>query len=971
MTRRLLGPVGGPVLFFLVAALVFGGLGWVTVASLRVEQDQRETAARAELEANVRLALWRLDGRLLPAFGVENNRSFYAYAPADPEGFYGQPSDLLTGNLPDWMRLHFQLDAESGWESPQVIPAEVVGRLRDTWTGLNLRNVTQRRAERLVELRRRHPAGQIAELFAARARAVVPGSAALGSELFADDNLRLVIPVHPADAPLKPAPPDGINGLPPVTAPPTEATPETFRPNDREMRLPEDLAESKKPAAAQKQESADLRRKSGDQQPGPPAPAAAPPPQPVPTGDTAGQANKRGEYDARAGVLDRAFQESKSANPGPITRTTPYGQNGNLAQNPATNNSTPAAPAVPAGPGGPPPGDKNLAQNTPAPGGVSPGAGGGGGGLGSSPGGSPGRLGAGRPGMPAPPGAPGPAVAGGFGGGAPDEKAPKDVPPVAKAVPGFGVPAPLVQSDPRNGPAGGGAPGGAGPPSGPPAAGGIAGGKGGVTAAPGAATESKPSGAAKKDANSGALGAEKEKDEKEDAAKKLAEARKEGLFKTLEDGIKQADRNRGVDALKRNEEDRDARRSEKDAAALPTPAAGVPPAPVAPPGPPMFGMMPPPAPVPPAVILPFVPAPPPIAVHLGSIRPQWLTAADGTEVLVLVRPAKLENKTVYQGVVLDWPRLQEVLKDEVKDLFPDAKLLAVKDPAGVSRERAMTALPVQLDPGPTPEPAPAGWSPLRFGLVLAWVAAIVAFAAVGFSGWSLIDLAERRIRFVSAVTHELRTPLTSLRLYLDLLVSGMVQDETKRQEYLSTLAAESDRLHRLIDNVLDFARLEKRRKSAGIQTMKVCDLLEQIRQTWADRCGTDGKELVVISTLPPGGEVCADPSLIQQIVGNLIDNARKYTRDAADRRIWLWAKPGGRRRVVFEVEDRGPGVAKAERKLIFRPFRRGETADTTAGGAGLGLALAKQWAELLGGRLTYRPADGGTGACFRLELRVK
>jgi signal transduction histidine kinase len=283
----------------------------------------------------------------------------------------------------------------------------------------------------------------------------------------------------------------------------------------------------------------------------------------------------------------------------------------------------------------------------------------------------------------------------------------------------------------------------------------------------------------------------------------------------------------------------------------------------------------------------------------------------------------------------------------------------------------MTALPVQLDPGTAPTPAPAGWTPLRFGLVLAWAAAIIAFAAVGLSGWSLIDNAERRIRFVSAVTHELRTPLTSLRLYLDLLLSGMVQDEQKRQEYLTTLDTESDRLHRLIDNVLDYARLEKRRTGTGMQAVKVCDLLDQVRQTWVDRCGNDGKQLAVISTVPPHHEVCTDPHLVQQIVGNLIDNARKYTRDAADPRIWLWARPAGRRWVVFEVEDRGAGVPKNERKLIFRPFRRGEAADTTAGGAGLGLALAKQWAELLGGRLSYRPADGGVGACFRLELRVQ
>jgi signal transduction histidine kinase len=108
--------------------------------------------------------------------------------------------------------------------------------------------------------------------------------------------------------------------------------------------------------------------------------------------------------------------------------------------------------------------------------------------------------------------------------------------------------------------------------------------------------------------------------------------------------------------------------------------------------------------------------------------------------------------------------------------------------------------------------------------------------------------------------------------------------------------------------------------------------------------------------------------MIQQILGNLIDNARKYTRDSADKRIWVWARPGPGNAVVIEVEDRGAGVPLAERKTIFKPFRRGDHAESKAGGAGLGLALAKSWAEVLGGTLSCHPAKGGTGACFRLEL---
>src|SRR5438034_11313415 len=109
----------------------------------------------------------------------------------------------------------------------------------------------------------------------------------------------------------------------------------------------------------------------------------------------------------------------------------------------------------------------------------------------------------------------------------------------------------------------------------------------------------------------------------------------------------------------------------------------------------------------------------------------------------------------------------------------------------------MTALPVQLDPGPRTWGVLWVWSPLRVGLLLAWVAAVFALAVVGLGGWSLLDLSERRFRFVSAVTHELRTPLTTLRLYLDMLNSGFVREGSHRGAYLKPLDAESDRLHRL------------------------------------------------------------------------------------------------------------------------------------------------------------------------------
>jgi signal transduction histidine kinase len=412
-----------------------------------------------------------------------------------------------------------------------------------------------------------------------------------------------------------------------------------------------------------------------------------------------------------------------------------------------------------------------------------------------------------------------------------------------------------------------------------------------------------------------------------------------------------------------------------------------------------------------------------VLVRLGTMTPLWLSAAEGRERLLVVRRVRISSRwaepldvlacwprtalpasrdvllavlsrtaklphprEVCQGIVLDWPRLQKLLADEVRDLFPAAKILPMRATPPPHPERTMTALPAELDPGegpaalpPLPPPAaeeevagppalPAlGWTPLRIGLALAWAAALVALAAVCLGGWSLLDLSERRIRFVSAVTHELRTPLTTLRLYLDMLTGGLVRGEAQQAEYLGTLHAETERLNRLVTNVLDFSRLENQRPRLVLARVGVSELLEQVAATWQARCAEAGKELTVDNGAGPAAALHTDVQLVQQILGNLIDNACKYSRAAEDRRLWVRAAAAGKR-LVIEVEDRGPGVPKRERDSIFRAFCRGRSADVTAGGVGLGLALALRWAHLLGGRLTLRSPAEGTGACFRLEL---
>jgi signal transduction histidine kinase len=360
-----------------------------------------------------------------------------------------------------------------------------------------------------------------------------------------------------------------------------------------------------------------------------------------------------------------------------------------------------------------------------------------------------------------------------------------------------------------------------------------------------------------------------------------------------------------------------------------------------------------------------------IPVHLDSMIPLWLSGTSNElpeerDFLVFVRRVQIGKNQKCQGMVFDWPRLQTLLTEKVSDLFPQSSVLPVKGETPEHLDTVMSTLPIQLDPGSVKIAGIRGWSPLRIGLALAWSAALIALAAVGLGGWSLIDLSERRIRFVSTVTHELRTPMTTLRLYLDMLAGGMITDEKRKTEYLHTLNTETDRLNRLIGNVLDFSRLENQRPKLNKAPVDLAELLEQVRTTWQARCLDAAKDLVLENDLG-NKEIVTDPHLVQQILGNLIDNACKYSRGAEDHHIWLRARHEGTRCLILEVEDRGPGVLSKDQRSIFRPFRRGQDADVTAGGVGLGLALAHRWAQLLGGRLGLA-SNKSCGACFRLEL---
>ncbi|WP_238991334.1 sensor histidine kinase [Rariglobus hedericola] len=225
--------------------------------------------------------------------------------------------------------------------------------------------------------------------------------------------------------------------------------------------------------------------------------------------------------------------------------------------------------------------------------------------------------------------------------------------------------------------------------------------------------------------------------------------------------------------------------------------------------------------------------------------------------------------------------------------------------------------------------------------------------------------AVQKISFVANVSHEFKTPLTTIRLYSELLEQGRVPDEGKRQDYLRTIGRETQRLARLVNNVLDFSRLEQGQKRFELAEIDLVAELAALCDMHAPRVAESG--LTLLRDFPEaGGVVKTDRDAVGQIVINLIDNACKYAADGGEVTVSLIMRAGGGAEV--RVSDRGPGVPAEHRSRIFHKFHRvDETLTRERDGAGLGLSIARQLARGMGGELSHSPRAGG-GAEFILEL---
>jgi len=226
--------------------------------------------------------------------------------------------------------------------------------------------------------------------------------------------------------------------------------------------------------------------------------------------------------------------------------------------------------------------------------------------------------------------------------------------------------------------------------------------------------------------------------------------------------------------------------------------------------------------------------------------------------------------------------------------------------------------------------------------------------------------ARQKTTFVSNVSHELKTPLTTLRLYAELLREGRVAGEEKQRHYLDVMIAECARLGRLVNNMLDFSRLEQHRRVYAVEPMELGAWLESFLEPQRIRIQEAGLQLVVPR---PEGKltVRTDRDALEQAVLNLLDNAIKYAGSGKVVELHLEAQGDA---VQLDVLDRGPGVPDGLREKIFENFyRMDESLTARVPGSGLGLSIARRLLRDLGGDLLCLPRDGG-GACFRIVLRA-
>ncbi|MBX2800262.1 MAG: HAMP domain-containing histidine kinase [Myxococcales bacterium] len=362
------------------------------------------------------------------------------------------------------------------------------------------------------------------------------------------------------------------------------------------------------------------------------------------------------------------------------------------------------------------------------------------------------------------------------------------------------------------------------------------------------------------------------------------------------------------------------------------------------------------------------PVPRPVPPREIDVRISPMESHDANPHLVLYRNVTVDTLTTRQGLVLRTPELAQHLESTVLGSSALRQHVTLawnsappRDAPHIFTHRfapPFESLAVRASLDRIPE-ASNNEDQLLVGLALLVLVVVVTGGAGLFRAVRAeVELAQRRSDFASAVTHELKTPLTTIRMYAEMLRDGMVPGPGRQQEYHATIVGESERLTRLVGNVLTLSRLERGSDTPVLQPVQVAPLVHEVAELVRPVLARTGATLDV-QLEPDLPAVLADRDGLIHALANLVDNAVKFAAKASDQRVHLTARGDGGS-VLFSVRDHGPGVPPQQLKRIFEPFYRGEREITrTTQGTGIGLALVKGTVTQAKGRVTAQLAEGG------------
>ena len=363
----------------------------------------------------------------------------------------------------------------------------------------------------------------------------------------------------------------------------------------------------------------------------------------------------------------------------------------------------------------------------------------------------------------------------------------------------------------------------------------------------------------------------------------------------------------------------------------------------------------------------------------------WTT--DGEGQLVSIIAWMPTGRGLYVGLVLATAGLieriqatlpQDVADDERFELTADAASDSPYEFTRSTSNDALVTFPLSsaLLPGWRVDGYWEGgdWrgSSNQVGFFLSMILVVILVVAIIAGGSLLLREARRsekeaaqRVSFVSHVSHEFKTPLTTIRMYAELLAQDRVKGEEKREEYFEVIGQETGRLTRLVNNALEFGRLEQGGRVIEAMEFDVAAELRTIAETQRMRCESSGVKILE-KELEQSVMGRADRDVFHHIVLNLIDNVCKYAADGGELTLGLSKTNDGVLAVV--VGDRGLGINPGDSERIFGKFSRLDEALTSEQkGAGLGLSISRDLARRMGGDLSHSPRGGG-GSEFILSL---